>query len=712
MFLLGLTIFTGAFLLFLVEPLIARFILPWYGGSPEVWTTCMLFFQVLLLGGYAYAHLSNRWLAPRRRVLLHLVLLGIALCLLPIAPSDYWIPVAGSSPTWRILLLLITCLGLPYFVLSASAPLAQAWSRHVTLTGSPYRFYALSNVGSILGLLCYPVLIEPHLSRHAQAGWWSAGFALFAAIVVCYGAMVWKGAAKSAVKADQKTAKRGKGETAGLNRAWLCFGLPACTSVLLLAVTNKICQDIAVVPFLWVIPLVLYLLSFVICFDHARWYWRPFWVPAFVLALGAIVWLMLGNSITAPAQSWLKPVAWALNKALNISMFTEIGIYLLLLFTCCVVCHGEVYRLRPPVKYLTGYYLLIAAGGACGGFFVAVLAPLIFKSYFEFHFGLYAAILLIAIAILRGKDMVLSIRRRVYVWALVLTALLGIGCTFYRDGQATVGDAVELSRNFYGVIKVFEIDASDPKSDRISLRHGGTLHGVQFVSRELRTHPTTYYTPNSGVGLAMNFFPRSSDRRIGVVGLGAGTLAAYGKAGDCIRFYEINEEVRRLAQTRFTFLQDSAARVEIVLGDARVSLEREKDQQFDILVLDAFNSDSIPVHLLTREAFEVYRRHLKPDGVIAVHISNRSVNLQPIVMLLAHHFGFGVARIDDSPAFAGEEDAAAIGASDSDWMLLSNNVEFMKSRAIVDACTPADDYSPAVRMWTDEESSLVRLLHY
>ena len=713
MLLLGLTIFTGAFLLFLVEPLIARFILPWYGGSPEVWTTCMLFFQVLLLGGYAYAHASDRWLRPRRQLLLHLLLLILALCFLPLAPRDFWMPVPGSSPTWRILLLLLTCLGLPYLVLSASAPLVQAWSRHLTLTGSPYRFYALSNVGSILGLLCYPTLVEPHLSRHAQAGWWSAGFALFAVIIGGYGAVVWKGAAAVLpAKAAKSPPKKNRQESKGIHRAWLCFGLPACASVLLLAVTNKVCQDIAVVPFLWVLPLVLYLLSFVICFDHPRWYWRPLWVTAFVLATAAIVWLMLGDSIVAPDQPWLFPVAWVLRKAQGVSMFADIGLYLFLLFTCCVVCHGEVFRLRPPVQYLTGYYLLISAGGACGGLFVAVIAPLIFRSYFEFHFGLLVALLLVAFAILGGSELALSHHSRNYAWMLTVAGLLAVCCTFYRDAQATVQDSIDLSRNFYGVIRVFESDSDDQKLHRISLQHGATLHGVQFLSPEFRDQPTTYYTPDSGVGLVLKHFPRQSGRRVGIVGLGAGTLAAYGRAGDCFRFYEINDDVRRLAQSRFTFLKDTPATVELVMGDARLSLEREKDQQFDILVLDAFNSDSIPVHLLTREAFEVYRRHLKPDGVIAVHISNRSINLEPVVMLVARHFGYAAAQIEDSPEELIDEPASVLGGSDSNWVLLSSNKEFMASKRIVEGQSKPAEFSPRIRMWTDEDSSLLPLLRF
>jgi hypothetical protein len=696
-----------------VEPLIARFILPWYGGSPEVWTVCMLFFQLLLLGGYAYAHASHRWLPVRRQVLLHFLLLAAALLLLPVTPSEHWIPVAGTSPTWRIFLLLVTCLGLPYFLLSATGPLAQAWSAQVNSAQSPYRLYALSNVGSILALLCFPLLVEPHLSRHAQVIAWSAGFGLFAAILFAYGCRVWQSAGQSSTVSVRETAKKARAaaDASGHYRPWLCFGLPACASVLLLAVTNKICQDIAVVPFLWVVPLVLYLLSFVISFDHPRWYWRPLWVPLLILAVGAVAWMMLGESLAPPTESWLSLVAWALQKGRYLPMFPAIGIYLLLLLTCGIVCHGEVYRLRPPVRRLTGYYLLISAGGALGGIFVAVVAPLIFKSYFELHCGIFAALLLIALAILGDRQITLPTRSRVYVWALVMTALLGVGSIFYRDAQATVLGAVELSRNFYGVIKVFESDESDPRLHRMNLRHGGTLHGVQYLASELRSRATTYYTPSSGVGLVMKNFPRQADRRVGLVGLGVGTLAVYGRTGDYFRFYEINEEMRRLAETRFTFLRDSAARIDIVLGDARLSLEREQDQHFDILVLDAFNSDSIPVHLLTREAFEIYCRHLQPDGVIAVHISNRSIDLEPVVQLLARQFGFSVARIDDDPAETSEGGESSEGASSSNWILLSRNKAFMTSPPIVAAQSPLEQIPAGVRMWTDEDSSVWPLLH-
>jgi hypothetical protein len=320
--------------------------------------------------------------------------------------------------------------------------------------------------------------------------------------------------------------------------------------------------------------------------------------------------------------------------------------------------------------------------------------------------------LLIAVAILGGRDLTLRPRSRTYAWALIVALLLALACTLFRDAQSTVQGAIELSRNFYGVLKIYETDAGNPKLDRIVFRHGGTLHGMQFVSPEMRRMTTTYYTPKSGVGYVMKYLPWLGGRRVGVVGLGAGTLATYGRPGDVFRFYEINPEVRRLAETRFSFLKDSAARVEIVMGDARLSLEHEPDQQFDILVLDAFNSDSIPVHLLTREAFEVYGRHLQPGAVIAVHISNRSIDLEPIVILLARHFGYHAVRVDDTPIDMDDTDTATITATDSNWMLLSHNGEFLNSRLISDASSPLEDFSPNIRLWTDEDSSLLGILHY
>jgi len=714
----SLTIFSGAFLLFLVQPLIAKFILPWFGGGPAVWTTCMLFFQVLLLGGYAYAHLSIRCLTPRRQVVLHLALLAAALLLLPITPADHWKPPDGASPMSRILLLLTVCLGVPYLVLSATGPLMQAWFSEAHPGASPYRLYALSNAGSLLALLSYPFLVEPNWARHAQAGGWSLGLGAFALLAAWCGAIVWKRARRdTTLRQDSPpgqtsletplTPSPSAGPTLG---RWRWFALPACASVLLLAVTNKICQDIAVIPFLWVLPLSLYLLSFIVSFDSPRWYWRPLWLPLLTLALAAVLWMTTGAAFHLPQWHWLGGIRSLLQKGGDLSLFKTIGIYLATLFVCCMVCHGELYRLRPAAQRLTGYYLLIAAGGAFGGLFVAVLAPLVFRDYFELHAGLFAVGLLVVAVLFVDRHSPLYHGRRAWAWPLLVLALLGLGAALYRDAAADVRDAVEVSRSFYGVLKVKEYYPDDPQMHQFLLQHGGTTHGLQFVAPDKRGLPTSYYTPASGIGRTLAYFPRSTNRRVGVVGLGTGTIVAWGKPGDTFRLYEINDQVQRLARSRFSYLDLSPATVEVVLGDARLSLEREPNQRFDVLVLDAFSSDAIPVHLLTREAFEIYRRHLQPDGVIAVHISNRYLDLEPIVMRTADHFGWGAARIHNDESSGDADEAENNEVYASDWVLLSANREFLCLDPIAEAAAAPDHYSPKIRIWTDEDSNLFRIL--
>jgi hypothetical protein len=719
MFPFGLAIFTGAFLLFLVQLVMARFILPWFGGGPAVWTTCMLFFQVLLLGGYAYADLSIRKLAPRVQVCLHLALLAGALALLPITPGDHWKPIDGNSPAARILVLLTACLGLPFLVLSATGPLMQAWFNRAYPGVAPFRLYALSNVGSLLALVAYPTLVEPNLARRTQAGWWSIGLGVFAVFAGWCGVVVWRrtpGGCKfcSSRREEAQISSESGSEPphVGCCNWFWWFALPACASVLLLAVTNKICQDIAVIPFLWVLPLGLYLLSFIISFDNQRWYWRPLWLPALAIAIAAALWVMLGNSLSAPTQRWLHPVAWLLQRGEQVPRSGEIAIYLAGLFVCCLVCHGEVYRLRPRAEWLTGYYLLISAGGAFGGVFVAVVAPLIFKNYFELHVGLVAVAVLVAALLFVDSQNPLYHGRRRWAWALIIVVLAGMGWGFYKDAHASVSNTLEVSRSFYGVLKVIDSGANDTDYRHITLEHGDTTHGMQFVAPNKRDLATSYYTPNSGVGRALRFFPRATNRQVGIVGLGTGTLAIYGKAGDNFRIYEINPEVRRLAETRFSFLADSAAKIEIVPGDARLSLEREPSRQFDILALDAFTSDAIPVHLLTCEAFQVYLRHMKPDGVIAVHISNRYLKLEPVVMRLADHLALNAALIEDDGLEGSEIDVESGCVYESDWVLLTHNQDFLQLPGIATATKARGKYSPKIGLWTDEESNLFRILSF
>ncbi|MHC4337816.1 MAG: spermidine synthase [Planctomycetota bacterium] len=675
----ALTVFVGAFLLFQVQPLIGKYILPWFGGSPEVWTTCMLFFQVLLLGGYAYAHLIVSRLNLRSQVVVHIAFIIIALAALPITPQAGWKPESIENPIFQILVLAAACVGLPYFVLSSTAPLIQNWFSRATAGRPPYRLYAFSNAGSLLALVSYPFIVEPALSRQEQAQIWSLGLVGFA--VLCSLCALWVWRRPAAANSHELGASTGDAGAAipplGTRLLWLA--LPAGASVELLAVTNKICQDIAVIPFLWVLPLSLYLLSFVLCFHSEKWYVRPVFLIAFALAIG-------GACVAGRYEEEL--LAWQ-----------HILIYSTLLLVCCMVCHGELFRLRPDPRHLTRYYLMIAAGGAIGGVFVAVVSPLIFNTYRELHVGILACCLFVLMAdkspTLRGR------RRLVWVVIILVAGVVAILVQSRRDDDYE--KAVLNSRNFFGVLTVWEDDEDEPSIHRYVLQHGATLHGLQFVAPGKRLRATAYYGHSSGAGLAILFFPRQEKRRIGVVGLGVGTLAAYGGESDYIRFYEINPEVKRLAETRFSYLASCRAKVDVILGDARLSMEAEPAQEFDLLVLDAFTSAAVPVHLLTKEAFEIYLSHIKRDGVIAVHVSNQHVDLHSVVWKAAEHFGLKSAWVDD----AGDEDR---GILSSDWILLTYNEQFLEIEAISRVAEEAEPDLSYIDLWTDDHVNLFQVL--
>ena len=754
MLLYALTVFTGAFLLFQVQPLIGKFILPWFGGSPGVWSACLLFFQTLLLGGYAYAHLLTTRVRPVRQGVVHLVLLVAALTFLPIIPADTWRPGPAENPTWRILLLLAATLGLPYFVLSATGPLLQRWFSQTHAGVSPYRLYALSNFGSLLALLSYPFVVETALTRQAQAWSWSAGLAFF--VVIC-GACAWRLRRRAQVD-PRLAAVTIPGEAEAQARPTptdqtLWIVLPAVASTLLLAVTNKLCQDVAVIPFLWVLPLALYLLTFILCFDHSRWYHRGFFTALLTLAIGVICYLLHeGNSA---------PLAY------------QVSGYTVLLFAACMVCHGELYRLKPAPVHLTRYFLSISAGGALGGIFVALAAPYLFSQYLELHIGVWALAYVVGVVALVRRIRTLAIAPffGLLLIALVLPALevqhpegwldwlrlyareqkifflnywkealallvafvlcfgdrrrgwsrewhprqagyplllsFGLGIVLVMQAGQQDSTALAGGRNFYGTLHVFEYNAHEPRAHYHLLRHGGTTHGLQFLAHPQSTWPTSYYARSSGVGLAVAHLPVERQRRVGVVGLGTGTMLAYGREGDVFRLYEINPAVERIARSHFTYLADSQARVDLVMGDARLSMENElargEAQQFDLLVLDAFSSDAIPVHLLTREALAIYLQHLAPGGVVAVHISNRYLDLQPVIAHLADDAGLAMAVIQDDP---GDE----WWSYRTTWVLLAPDRAFLAAEAIADVTDDPKPREPDVGLWTDEYASLFSIL--
>jgi tetratricopeptide (TPR) repeat protein len=682
----GLAAFTSAFLLFQIQPLMGRYLLPLFGGVPAVWTACLLFFQLVLLAGYGYAHLSVRWLKPRVQVLLHLGLLAVALATLRINPNAFSKALPGTQPILQILLLLSLSIGLPYFVLAATAPLVQSWMRRTHAGISPFRLYALSNVASLLALASYPTFFENHFSRPVQAGLWLAGLWIYTFACLGAGIFVWK----TAKSRDLEQTPRPAAKPPARNRLlWLL--LPACASLLLLAVTNILCQDIAAIPFLWVLPLTVYLLSFIICFAGERFYDRR------IFGLGLFAVLAVFGTV--------------LSGILLVSTAPQVAIYVAGLFVCCMVCHGEVYRLRPDPANLTGFYLRVTAGGAIGAVFVAVVAPLIFKDYFELHWGIILCGMLFLVLCAPQRKPGRALPPLNLSWAVGCLFLIGLSLLLWH--AAHLHDQIRLARtrNFYGVLNVFRHDFDDPKFSLVELVHGRVAHGVQFLDPSRASRPTLYYAPSSGIGRALTALP-GGHRRIGIVGLGAGTLAAYGQTGDQIVFYEINPEVELIARNHFSYLRNSAAKVTVVLGDARLALEREPRQNFDLLALDAFNSDSIPMHLLTREAFGIYQRHLTANGVLAVNISNRSLDLEPVISRLADTLGLQGVVVQQP------ENNELEGILPSTWLLFAHNREFAETpplrgvaralRSMTDGSLWTDDFSSMFSVFRWRESSLPR----
>ncbi len=670
MILYAATIFLSAFLLFQVQPLIAKIILPWFGGSAAVWTICMLFFQLLLLAGYVYSHAYVRMRIPMRRYI-HIALLVAAATTLPLAADVAWKPSGGEDPTWRILALLVTSVGLPYFMLSTTGPLVQVWYARAFQGASPYRLFALSNLGSMIALVSYPLAVEPLLALRAQTAIWSGGFVVFA--LAC-AALAWRSREREVEFAPQAQSDK---PGPGLQALWAA--LAACASMLLLAFTSHMTLNVAAIPFLWVLPLALYLLSFVLCFEASGWYRRWLFLPL--------------------AGAGLAAVCVTLTQS-NPSIWTLIPLYSATLFAACMVCHGELARSKPDPRHLTDFYLMLALGGALGGVLVGLVAPQVFDDLYELPIGMCALSLLAMVALLRDRSSLLYGRWGTAARVVFFALIVGLGVALARTYWDSAADSRLTSRNFYGVLNVRD-SGEGPEAMRV-LAHGTIIHGKQFLEPDRRDWPTSYYGMTSGIGLAILDARSRGPLRVGVVGLGAGTLAAYGRSGDVFRFYDINPKVIELARSEFSFLKDSQAQSEVALGDARLSLEREPDQNFDILALDAFSSDAIPVHLLTVEAFRAYLRHLKPGGVLAVHISNRYLDLVPVVQQAALHLSLEIRQVENDD----DDDA---GVYRSDWMLLSASPAAFEGNFLKEGAERIDS-APSVRLWTDDYSDLYRIL--
>jgi hypothetical protein len=696
------TLFLGAFLLFGVQPLAGKYALPWFGGTPAVWTTCMLFFQAMLLGGYAYSYASARWLTPRRQAQVHLGLLGVTVAVLagrallagsPVAPGPEWRPdTAEGISTARLLALLAATLGLPFFTLSTTAPLLQSWFSRVRPGVSPYRLYALSNTGSLLALLAYPLLVEPSLGRGVQSWLWAAGFLLFTVgCAACALGVLRLGDAT----AETRQVEDGEATPPGLGRTLAWLGLSAGASVLLLGTTNQLSQDVSAGPFVWVLPLALYLLTFIVAFEREALYSRPLTAVLLLLAVGGVTNAVYrGTSFPLPLQLLVHSAA---------------------LFSGALLCHGELYRLRPSPRYLGAFYLWVSAGGVLGGVFVHLLAPRLFRSYLEYPLTLVACCLLAALLLLRRSAQETISRAALRFVPALLLLLVASGL-----GMAVSAPRHEVAswRGFFGVLQVSETSQRGDVEHVYMLRHGIILHGYQYSSPERRGWPTAYYTPEGGLGLALTERRRlkeaaglSPSLRVGVLGLGVGATAAMGRFGDTLRFYEIDPQVIALAWGEggyFSYLSDTPARVEVVEGDARLQLEQELErgqaQGFDVLAVDVFSSDSIPLHLFTEEAMDVYRRHLAPGGVLALHISNLHLDLMPVALAHARNFGLHAAQV--MTPLNGD-------TSTSVWMLLGQDASFSRGDTFLRESKRVERLAltepPRVR-WTDERSSVLQVL--
>ena len=667
--LFALTIFASAFLLFLVQPIMAKQILPWFGGSAAVWTICLVFFQFLLLFGYAYADWTTRRMTSRRQVLLHVALLLVSLVSLPIVANATWKPHGDEEPTLRILGLLGATIGLPYFLLSTTGPLVQAWFARSFPAGTVYRLFALSNFASLLALISYPFAVEPWITTLHQSYGWSIAYAFF--VVLCGASAVYS---LRSQPSSQIAAATIAGMNEGPHPTWrdysLWLGLAAMGSFMLLAVTNVITHDVASVPFLWILPLTLYLVTFILCFEGRGWYKRYIFLGPLLVAVGAM--------------------AWALHTEQGLhDMKESIALFSAGLFLCCMFFHGELANLKPAPHYLTSFYLMVSLGGAFGGVLIGFVAPRVFHTYYEFGIGLVVTLALALYVVRRMRPLV---------------PLLVIGCIgftvfhVYQYMRDLSGGARLLTRNFYGTLRVRDVGSGDDAVRRLT--HGMIMHGEQYLASERRDKPTTYYGPTSGVAVALRALG-PQPKRVAVVGLGTGTLAAHGRPGDIYRFYEINPQVVQVARTQFTYISDSRAHVEIVLGDARLTMEREPPQNYDLIAIDAFSSDSIPVHLMTREAMAVYLKHLKPTGVIAFHVTNRFLNLAPVVKTIGDEHGLQSVLIDD--------EAEDSNLAKTDWVLVTRDSRFLAKREIA-SVTSAIATIPGLRVWTDDYNNLFRIL--
>jgi hypothetical protein len=665
----GFTVFLGAFLLFLVEPMAAKQLLPVLGGSSAVWLTSLVFFQITLLLGYLYAHWLTRTPTQSWRNQIYLASLAIAIILIAtqrLLPAN--LSYGSDHPVTTIFITLTLTIGLPFLLLSSTSPLLQIWFLRVNGGTVPYRLFALSNAGSLLALIAYPFVVEPNLTLKLQRTLWSFGFVLYAGFCVVLARQ-----ARITPQPEVSDSEPTTPQTAALTK-WLWFLLPMAAAMQLSAVTQHLTVNIAAIPLLWMLPLAAYLLTFILAFEFPSLYPRGIVVRLLVVMLAA-----LGYAISKTDVSL--PIGIAI-----IFFLTEA-------FLACLFCHAEACALRPyRSAETTLFYLLIAAGGAVGTFFIGILSPLIFSANYDLAISFFVTALL-AVAVTWNDGWPQRL-----LWSTASALLLFFAIMLHT---AYGHDAILEVRNFYGTLRVKQLPTNHGDIERMLL-NGTIQHGTQLFAPGLTRTPTTYYADDSGIGLALRNCCDDRPRNIGVIGLGTGTLATYGTAKDHIRFYEINPLVRPIAQNLFTYLRDSPAQITFADGDARTSLTRESPQNFDVLAIDAFSGDAIPLHLLTTQAIALYKRHLAPNGVLAFHVSNQYLNLPPEIAQLANAANMQSKLIESQPD-------ESLGAFRSTWVLLTTSPTFFSRPEIANAAT-ATPTDPRLHPWTDDYSSILPIL--
>ncbi len=723
--LFAVTLFTSAFLMFLMEPMVARMVLPSLGGAPAVWNTCLVFFQAMLLAGYAYAHGATAWLGVRRHLAMHAALIALPLVALPFNLANATPPSGENPAVWLLLALLVT-IGLPFFVLSTSAAVLQKWYSATGDRGAddPYFLYTASNLGSFVALIAYPAVVEPTLRLQDQARVWTAGYGLLVALTVACAATVWRRGDRSAhAGSSAPTDAVEVPVSIPWSRRIRWTALAFVPSSLLLAITSYLATDIASFPLLWIVPLSLYLVTFIVAFNQSAGPLRGIAARLTPMLTTALVILVIGQVVR---PLWL-----------------VLPLHLMLFVVLALACHGDLADDRPSAARLTEFYFWIALGGMLGGLFNALVAPLMFSSIAEYPIVLVLACVLRArdlafwrdrgewmkdalmVAVIGGAGVavvlahnLLASNQRYLILAVSVPALLAsrqhkrplrfAGCIAVLLCSAELvhnplGASLYASRTFFGVYRVRQ---DDGRQFRFMI-HGTTLHGMQRLDPHRRQEPISYYHRTGPIGQVFAGVPAArAGREIAVVGLGVGSLAAYAAPSQRFTFYEIDPVVETVARNEalFTYLKECGTRCSVVTGDARLSLVRERSQRFDLIVVDAFSSDAIPVHLLTREAMQLYLSRLAPGGAIAVHLSNRHLALAPVLARISSAEGLVTLLEEEPPSTMSEE----LGKFPSEWMVIARSRADMGTlTADPRWTTPAASSAP---LWTDDFSNIVSVL--